>query len=215
MAEKNEEELVKELKRQKEEIERLKTVEEEVNDLRDKVEDAKAEAERVREEAEADAEELKRYRENGQSVEEQNEARIKEAEEKTKKAESARKIAEDKLIAREKAIQIEGMRAKIKSEFPEVHPSWIQGETEEAMRKSAEIAKTSVDEIYEKRKKAEIEEGKGKWDKGPGPGGGGSGPVGEVTDEDLEKKRKEAAEKGDVSGMISNIFDRAKRVMKT
>ena len=205
------ENLQKELKEKEDEIERLKKVEEDALDLQNQLEDAKTEAEKIKEESEADAEELRKYRETGQTVEEQNEVRVKEAEDKAKASDLARRNAEETLAAREKGIKIEKARAKIRSEFPEVVPSWIVGETEEEMRKSAEESKKNLEGYYENKKKSETEIKRKEWEEGPQPGGGPVSPASGEQLDDEHKKIQEEGSKANVGDLIGNIINRAKK----
>ena len=168
---------------------KIEALENQILTLEDEKGASSEEVESLKEEMKALTDELEVYKGEGRTVEEAYEAKLKKKDEEIAARDEEIKKRDGTIKSKDK----EAAKAKVLSDFPMVDPSWILGETEEEMRKSAELAKTKLDDIINKKLEESGMKG-GKWDKTPAPGAGGAGGGGPVAADDAEAVKKELTE---------------------
>lgn len=161
------------------------------------------EVEGLKEELKGVNEELSAYENEGKTVEEQHELALKKKDEEIQSAKDETKKERELRITSEK----KSLREKVLSDFKDVNPSWIKGETEEELRKSAGDARRTINDIV-KKKMEEAGMDKSKWNNAPGPGagGGGGGPVAPDDQETIKNELEAETAKGAQSD-VQKIID--------
>ena len=182
---------------------RIEALTSQIETSKDEKDASDEEMEGLKEELKTANEQLEAYENEGKTVEEQHEIELKKKDDEIVKSRAETKEKDDIIKQKDK----DALRQKVLSEYPDIDPSWIRGDTEEELKKSAEEAKTRIEDIIKKRLEEKVGK-EPKWDTvpGPGSGGGGGGPVAPEDLETVKKQLEEEKAKG-AQGDVAKIVD--------